>query len=87
MENIWKKCEKEWKECEKLMWKFLEKNVEKIGVEKTSINGLEEVKSTERYQCGKKRDKFPTNYHEFPFSTLSQHKVRKSALHSMILKS
>ncbi len=54
--KMWKT--KEWKECENLTWKVLEKNVEKIGVEKTSINGLEEVKSVEKYQCGKKRDKF-----------------------------
>ncbi len=39
--------------------KFLEKNVEKIGVEETWINDLEEVKSVEKCQCGKKRDKFP----------------------------
>jgi hypothetical protein len=31
----------------------------KIGVEKTWINDLEEVKSVEKCQCGKKRDKFP----------------------------
>jgi len=36
----------------KKMWK-------KIGVEKTWINDLEEVKSVEKCQCGKKRDKFP----------------------------
>ncbi len=36
----------------------LEKNG-KIGVEKTSINDLEEVKSVGKCQCGKKRDKFP----------------------------
>ncbi len=39
--------------------KILEKNVKKIGFEKTSINDLEEVKSVEKCQCGKKRDKFP----------------------------
>jgi hypothetical protein len=37
----------------------LEKNVEKIGVEKTWINDLEEVKSVEKCQCGKKPEKFP----------------------------
>jgi hypothetical protein len=36
----------------KKMWK-------KIGVEKTWINDLEEVKSVKKCQCGKKRDKFP----------------------------
>jgi hypothetical protein len=36
----------------------LEKNLEKIGFEKMSINGLDEVKSVEKYQGGKKRDKF-----------------------------
>jgi len=38
---------------------FLEKMWKKIGVEETWINDLEEVKSVEKCQCGKKRDKFP----------------------------
>jgi len=32
--------------------KFLEKNVEKIGFEKTWINDSEEVKSVEKCHCG-----------------------------------
>jgi hypothetical protein len=38
---------------------FLEKKLEKIGVEKRWINGLEEVKNVEKCECGKKRNKFP----------------------------
>ncbi len=38
---------------------FLDKNVEKIGVVKTWINDLEEVKSVEKCECGKQRNKFP----------------------------
>jgi len=38
--------------------KILEKNEEKIGVEKTWINDLEEVKSMEKCHCGKKHEKF-----------------------------
>jgi len=37
----------------------LEKNVEKIGVEKTWVNDLEELKSMAKCQCGKKRENFP----------------------------
>jgi hypothetical protein len=37
----------------------MEKFWKKIGVEKTWINELEEVKSMEKCQCGKKHDKFP----------------------------
>ncbi len=55
--KMWKT--KEWKECEKFKWKFFGKKVEKICVEKTWINDLEEVKSVKKCQCGKKRDKFP----------------------------
>ncbi len=57
---MWGKCEKpkSGKNVKNSRGNFLEKNVEKNGVEKTSINGLEEVKSVEKYQCGKKRDKF-----------------------------
>jgi hypothetical protein len=58
---VWGKCEKpkNGKNVKNLRGKILEKNVEKIGVEKTWINDLEEVKSVEKCQCGKKRDKFP----------------------------
>jgi hypothetical protein len=40
------------------MWKCFEKNVEKICLEKTWINDLEEMKRVEKCQCGKKREKF-----------------------------
>jgi hypothetical protein len=42
------------------MWKIFGKKCgKKIGVERTWINDLEEVKSVEKCQRGKKRDKFP----------------------------
>ncbi len=51
--KMWKT--KEWKECEK----FWEKNVEKNWRWKNVDKWLGEVKSVEKCQCGKKRDKFP----------------------------
>ncbi len=54
---------------------FLEKNVEKIGVKKTWINDLEEVKSVEKCQCGKKSDKFP-------WKNITYLVVNKSAKHN-----
>ncbi len=58
---MWRKCEKpkSGKNVKNSRGNFLEKNVEKIGVEKTWINDLEEVKSMEKCECGKKRNKFP----------------------------
>ncbi len=58
---MWGKCEKpkSGKNVKNSRGKILEKNVEKIGVEKTWINDLEEVKSVEKCQCGKKRENFP----------------------------
>ncbi len=57
---MWGKCGKpnSGKNVKNSLDKILEKNVEKIGVEKTWINDLEEVKSVEKCQCGKKREKF-----------------------------
>ncbi len=58
---MWGKCEKpeSGKNVKNSRGKILEKMWKKIGVEKAWINDLEEVKSVEKCQCGKKRDKFP----------------------------
>ncbi len=59
---MWGKCEKtkEWKECEKFTWKtFAKKCGKKVASKKALIKDLEEVKSVEKCQCGKKREKFP----------------------------
>ncbi len=58
---MWGKCEKPKSglNVKNSRGKLLEKNVEKIGVENTWINYLEEVKSVGKCQCGKKRDKLP----------------------------
>jgi hypothetical protein len=58
---VWGKCEKP-KSAKNVKYsrgKILQKNVEKIGVEKKWINDLEEVKSVVKCQCGKKRENFP----------------------------
>jgi hypothetical protein len=56
--KMWKT--KEWKECEKFTWKtFGKKCGKKVTSKKAWINDLEEVKSVEKCQCGKKREKIP----------------------------
>jgi len=59
--KVWGKWEKpkSGKKVKNSRWKLLEKNVEKIGVEKTWISDLEEVKRMAKCQWGKKREKFP----------------------------
>ncbi len=55
--KVWGKCEKpkSGKNVKNSCGIF----VEKIGIEKTWINDLEEVKSVEKCQCGKKCENFP----------------------------
>jgi hypothetical protein len=52
---VWRKCEKpkSGKNVKNSRGNFLEKNVEKIGVEKTWINDLEQVKSVKNVSVEK----------------------------------
>ncbi len=58
---MWGKCEKpkSGKNVKNSLEKVLEKNVEKIGVEKRWTNDLEEVKSVGKCRSEKKRENFP----------------------------
>ncbi len=53
---MWGKCEKP--KSGKNVKNSRGKILEKIGSEKTWINDLEEMKSVEKCECGKKRNKF-----------------------------
>jgi len=58
---VWGKCEKPkcGKNVRNSSGKFLEKNVEQIGVDKMWINDLEGMKSVEKCECGKNCKNFP----------------------------
>ncbi len=62
---MWGKCEKpkSGKNVKKSRGNFLGKNVEKIGVEKTWINNLEEVKSVENVSVDKSVTNFRGKYY------------------------